>query len=153
MVVESTVCHILRGDELLLIKASRGISKGKWNGVGGKLEKGESAQQAAIREVYEETGLKVENLFHHGTLTFYMDGGDELDIIVHVFSTRNFSGTPVSTEEGELKWFKRSQIPYPGMWDDDNYWVEPMLEGKRFDAQFHFDSNNSKVLRHTMTLL
>ena len=153
MVVESTVCHIFKGDELLLIKASRGISKGKWNGVGGKLEKEETPEEGAIREVYEETGLKVKNLFHHGTMSFYMNGGDELDIIVHVFSTSDFSGTPASTEEGELRWFNKSEIPYSGMWDDDNYWIEPMLQGKRFNAQFHFDAANHKVLRHTMTLL
>ncbi|MDE1824896.1 MAG: 8-oxo-dGTP diphosphatase [Candidatus Micrarchaeota archaeon] len=153
MVVESTVCHILRGDELLLIKASRGISMGKWNGVGGKLETGETPEKGAIREVYEESGLKIKNLFHHGTMNFYMNGSDELGIIVHVFSTRDFSGTPISTQEGELRWFKKSEIPYSGMWDDDNYWIEPMLEGKRFNAQFHFDSTNSKVLGHTINFL
>ena len=51
MVIEATICHIIRGRKLLLKKATRGISVGKWNAPGGKLEPGETPEQCARREI------------------------------------------------------------------------------------------------------
>src|SRR5712664_847056 len=70
LVIEATICHVVRGRRLLLKKANRGISDGKWNAPGGKSEPGEEPEQCARREVFEETGLKVYELFYHGALTF-----------------------------------------------------------------------------------
>ena len=73
MVIEATICHVIRGRRLLLKRANRGISVGKWNAPGGKIEAGETPEECAQREVLEETGLSVSRLFlsrdahiHHG---------------------------------------------------------------------------------------
>ena len=92
MVIEATICHVFRGRRLLLKKANRGISVGKWNAPGGKLEPGETPEQCARREVFEETGLRVPKLFYHGTLSFFMDGGKTLHTRAHVFSTHDPKG-------------------------------------------------------------
>ena len=47
-------------DEILLLNRNKPSWMGCWNGVGGKIEKGETPYDAAIRETYEETGIKVE---------------------------------------------------------------------------------------------
>ncbi|MDE1846393.1 MAG: 8-oxo-dGTP diphosphatase [Candidatus Micrarchaeota archaeon] len=150
MIVEASICHILRGDELLLIKANRGVSKGKWNGVGGKLENGESAEACAIRETFEETGLVVKNLLHHGKINFFMDGKSELTYIVHLFSSRDYSGAQKSTDEGELAWFKQAEIPYTLMWEDDIYWLSLLLAGKRLECDFYYDRENERVIRYSI---
>jgi len=146
LVVRATICHVIDSDRLLLKRATRGISKGKWNAPGGKIEHGESPEENARREVREETGLRISKLFYHGTINFFMGGGRKLDILVHLFSTRKFSGKVNSTEEGEVRWFEVTKIPYSEMWDDDTYWLGLMLSRRRFDADFYYDRDNRKVV-------
>lgn len=148
MVIEATICHILEGRRLLLKKATRGISAGKWNAPGGKIEPGESPEENARREVREETGLRIRNPFYHGTISFFMNGGRSLDIRMHLFSTIHFEGKPTSTDEGEVRWFTVARLPLKKMWDDDRYWLHLMLEGSRFDAKFYYDRANGTVIEY-----
>jgi 8-oxo-dGTP diphosphatase len=150
MVVEATLCHVISGRRLLLKKATRGISVGKWNGPGGKIESGETPGTSVVREVEEETGLDIKDPLYHGVMEFYMKGGYELSIRVHLFSARRFTGSPRSTDEGEVRWFAVDRLPSAKMWDDDAYWINAMLLGMRFDAKFYYDEEDSKVVRFEM---
>lgn len=148
MPVEASLCHIIRGGKLLLKKANSGISVGKWNGPGGKLESGETPEQNVAREVMEETSLRIIDPAYHGKIGFYMDGGDRLDYLVHVFLVKRFSGRPRSSEEGRVRWFDLQKIPYSRMWDDDRYWLPLLLNGVRFDARFFYDKRNRIVTKY-----
>lgn len=58
---------------------SRGCaSPGKWNGFGGKVEKGESIEQAAMRELLEESRLKTQSVEKKGRLIFTLDTEPEI---------------------------------------------------------------------------
>lgn len=149
-VTEATLCHIIDGDKLLLKMAVRGVSKGKWNAAGGKVEDGESPLDNAIRETYEETGLTVSNLFYHGLLKFYLNGKMDLSFAVHLFSTTSFKGQLRSTEEGEVRWFKFKDVPFDLLWADDLVWWELMLDGRRFDGSFYFDEQNKTLTQYAM---
>ncbi len=141
-----TLGHIINGDRLLLKEATRGVSKGKWNGPGGKIDKGETPKQCIIRETYEETGIRMINPFYHGRLFFYMNGKRSLTFLGYLFSTRKFSGKAKSTEEGKVKWVKIKDIPYEKMWDDDKYWMQLMLSGRKFDLYCYYDKQNKRVI-------
>ncbi len=132
--IEATLCEIINGDKLLLKRASRGISKGKWNGLGGKIEKNETIEQGVVREVFEESGKKINKLTKNGTLTFFK--GDQAFFIVHLFSVKNFQGELKISDEGELKWFGINEIPYDEMWPDDIYWLPLLIEGKNLKGNF-----------------
>ncbi|MGI0100670.1 MAG: 8-oxo-dGTP diphosphatase [Candidatus Micrarchaeaceae archaeon] len=147
---ELTLCHIIDDDRLLLKKATRGISKGKWNAPGGKVEGDETPEECAIRETLEETGLKVKNLLSHGVLNFHMDGKDELSFSVHLFSTKDFEGDVKSTDEGEARWHSFDSIPLEEMWDDDIYWIDLMWKGRKFNARFYYDGDNKRVIRYVV---
>jgi len=149
---DMTVCHVLDGNKLLLKMATRGISQGKWNGPGGKIDSSEDPEQCAIREVFEETGLEVRDLTSHGSLKFHMDGKEELSFIVHLFSTKSFKGQIKSTDEGEVRWFDADDVPYDAMWDDDKYWLYLMLNGRKFDMDVYFDEKNKRVLKYFTVL-
>ena len=145
MVFEATICHIIGPKGLLLKKATRGVGKGKWNAPGGKVETGETARKSAKREVLEETNLKVKTLTFHGTILFFMNGSRVLEAKVHVFSTRDFTGTPRSTDEGRVRWFGLARLPFDEMWDDDKYWLGFMLSGSKFDAKFYYARGDRAV--------
>jgi len=145
---EMTLCEIIDGDKVLLKLATRGISNGKWNGLGGKIDDGETPEQCIIREVKEESGLTVSNPKKHGILRFYTEGMEGAFAVVHLFSFRSFSGKLTATDEGELRWFEISKIPYSEMWDDDGVWMIPLLSGFAFDGEFVFDKHGHLVDAH-----
>ena len=68
---EATLCWILKDGEVLLKFANRGISKGRWNAAGGKIDPGETVVECIKREVFEETGLHIEEPFYHGKFKFF----------------------------------------------------------------------------------
>jgi 8-oxo-dGTP pyrophosphatase MutT (NUDIX family) len=165
MVVENeqTLCEIIKDGRILLKKASRGISKGKWNGLGGKLEHiGEPPEECTEREVFEETGLRVKNLFKHGVINFHFEGKKRFDVIVHLFSTKDFEGEIGVKEETdadgvkwpaeEVKWFDIEKIPFDEMWEDDSLWMGLVLKGRRFDSEFYFDES-TKIYKYTINFL
>lgn len=152
MTTWATLVEIIDNDKLLLKRATRGISKSKWNGLGGKMDQGETPEECAIRETREESGLVVKNLFYHGLVNFHNFGKEEVDFAVHLYSAKEFSGKLVETEEGELKWFPISALPMSEMWKDDEYWMPLLLQGKKFDADFYFDETNKNIVRHEIKL-
>lgn len=142
----ATLCHILNNSSLLLQKKSKGLfGAGKWNGVGGKCLPDETPEACVRREVYEETGLSVDNLQFHGVLTFTFDKRSSDTLVVHVFSTRDFDGSIHANDEGILQWFAFNEIPYHSMWLDDRYWLPLMLAGKRFQGVFHFNQEGTVI--------
>ncbi len=151
MVIEATICHVLRGRRLLLKKATRGFSVGKWNAPGGKCEPGEEPEACARREVLEETGLRVSELFHHGMLTFVMDGGKMLHTRAHLFSTSKVRGRAMSSDEGPVRWFPLEDLPLGEMWEDDQFWIPLMLRGLKFEATFTYDAANRHVTGFSIT--
>ncbi len=151
LVILATLCHIIKGNRLLLKKAVRGISKGKWNAPGGKIVGKETPTEGAEREVLEETGLKVNHIFYHGSIDYYMFGKRTLHTRAYLFSTRNFRGRTKSTGEGGLRWFHKDELPYRQMWPDDRHWIPHMILGSRFNAKFYLGDDNSRVVRYVIT--
>jgi 8-oxo-dGTP diphosphatase len=150
LVTEATLCHVIRGDKILLKKATRGISAGKWNAPGGKIDPGETPEQCAKREVLEETGLRVSDLLYHGVLDFMMDGRRTVHLRGHLFSTRKATGRLRSSEEGPVKWVPLDGLPLDEMWEDDRYWMPLMLMGVKFDAAFAYDRANRHVVEFSL---
>lgn len=142
----ATVCHILKDSCLLLQKKSEGLfGAGKWNGVGGKCHPDETPEICVIREVFEETGLTVLSIRHHGELTFTFGSPVSSTLVVHVFSTQDFTGSIQANDEGILQWFAFTDIPYHSMWLDDRYWLPLLLAGKRFQGFFHFNHEGTMI--------
>jgi 8-oxo-dGTP diphosphatase len=151
--VEATLCAIICDGRILLQRKAAGrFGEGKWNGAGGKLIPGETPVEGVIREVLEETGLRIREPRRHGVLDHYF--GDRLTPAwsVHVFSATDFEGEPVGGEEGELRWFPMEEIPYGEMWDDDIHWLPLLLEGRDFDGAFYFNGDASRLLDFRLTV-
>lgn len=134
--IKATLMFITRGDEVLLIEKLTGIGKGKVNGPGGKIDPGETAEQAIIRECQEELHITPLNPVKCGELCFAMTHIP--DIHCHVYVASEFTGEPTATREANPFWEKISEIPYDKMWEDDRYWLPQALAGDFFHARFDF---------------
>lgn len=132
----------------------KGFGAGRWNGFGGKVEEGETVEEAAVREVQEEAGLEVIDLEKRGILEFTFEsdkdapnsaiiqgGGTILE--VHVFKVSDFKGKPQETDEMKPQWFYVDEIPFKEMWSSDVYWLPMFLKGRKFRGKFHFDAPSS----------
>ncbi len=89
----TTLCYIERGGEYLMLnrnKKENDENEGKWIGVGGKFEPGESPEECLLREVYEETGLTLRSWRFRGIGTFVSDEwGTEY---MHLFTSSDYTG-------------------------------------------------------------
>lgn len=131
-----TLCLIVENNRILLAMKKRGFGAGHWNGYGGKLNPGESIEEAASREVKEEIALTPIEIVQQGIVTF--KGEEEADLEVHIFRITKYTGEPKESEEMKPKWFLIDEIPYDEMWPDDRYWLPLFLEGKNFIGQFTY---------------
>jgi 8-oxo-dGTP diphosphatase len=101
-----TLGLIRREDEVLLLNRNAAAWMGAWNGVGGKLDAGESPRAGMIREISEETGLTMHELSYKGIVTWKVDNQSVQGMYVYtgVLSEEENLLTPVATAEGILDW-------------------------------------------------
>ena len=139
----ATLCYIKKDGKTLMLhrtKKKNDIHEGKWVGVGGKIEKGESPEECAVREVFEETGLKAEELKLRGLLTF-PDFNNSEDWYGYLYVVEKFSGEIIESPEGDLKWVEDSKLFELDMWEGDELFMRWMMEDRMFSAEFVYDEN------------
>ena len=133
----ATLMFVIKDGRILLIEKKRGLGAGKINGPGGKIEPGETALEAVIRETQEELLITPHAPVKLGELRFSMS--DCPDILCHVYRSEDFSGVPTETDEAVPVWTALDAIPYHRMWEDDRHWLPLVIEGKTFIGNFVFE--------------
>lgn len=138
----TTLCYIEKDQKYLMLyrnKKEKDENQGKWIGVGGKFEEGESPEQCLCREVYEETGLILTSYRWRGIVTFVSDEwGTEY---MFLYTADGFKGElPEADErgripcaEGELMWIPKEQVKNLNLWEGDRVFLKKLLEK---DAMF-----------------
>jgi 8-oxo-dGTP diphosphatase len=137
-VILSSLLYLRRAGHTLMLHKARGDQRGKWNGLGGKFEAGETPQTCARREAYEESGLRVGRVELRGVLTFPLFDGRN-DWIVFVFTSNDFSGDLHASDEGELAWIEDERLEGLELYEGDRVFL-PWLDGERgvFSGRFEY---------------
>ncbi|CAL8273382.1 unnamed protein product [Lota lota] len=143
-----TLVLVIEPGRVLLGMKKRGFGAGKWNGFGGKVQTGETIEDAARRELKEESGLEVDVLEKIGNITFEFVGENEL-LDVHIFRSDSYNGEPTESDEMRPQWFDIDKIPFSLMWADDILWFPLLLQKKKFLGYFKFQGQD-KILSHTL---
>lgn len=145
--VETTLCYIEHAGRVLLLHRTRrdeDPNRGKWIGVGGHIEPGETPEECALREVREETGLRLLDLRSRGVVRFRSDASPDEDM--YLFTATAFSGRLRECDEGELKWIEKEKMFELPMWEGDRVFLQLLDEGRdKFDCtlQYHGDALES----------
>ena len=139
----STLLFLIKKEEgvisdICLAMKKRGFGKGRYNGVGGKVEDGETIEDAVRREAEEEIGVKAGPLLKCAELTFIFPHESSFDQLVHVYFTDVWQGEIQESEEMAPDWYKVDGIPYQMMWPDDIFWLPKVLDGNHLRARFVF---------------
>ncbi len=144
----ATLLFILEGDQVLLIRKKRGLGAGKINAPGGRLEAGETALAAAIREVEEEVCVTPLEVAARGSLSFQFTDGYALQAYLYVAA--GYRGTPRETDEAIPYWFDQRALPFAEMWADDALWLPEVLAGRTVTGRFVFEGE--AMLDHSLVV-
>ena len=146
---EAVICFVVVGDKILMINRNNPPFKGMWNAVGGKVEIDETPEDAAIREVFEESGLKISSPERISRFTWNYD--DEIGYAFKVELKITDKAFPFATEEGiiDLK-------PMDWVLDQKNYGVigdlrvflNDIKKGEKHD--YHLIYDGSKLVEYIL---
>ena len=121
----TTLCYLEDGERYLLLhrvkKADDG-NRDNWIGVGGKFEDGESPEDCLLREVWEETGLRLTRYRYRGIVTFVSDVYP--CEYMHLFTADRWEGVQTVCPEGDLAWVKKSDFRALPMWEGDRIFLD-----------------------------
>jgi len=146
----ATLCYISQSGRTLMIhrvKKENDIHEGKWNGLGGKLEPGESPEECVIREVLEESGLRATSLYLKGILTFPLFARDE-DWYAFVFVVDQFDGELISSPEGNLEWIPDELLLSLNLWEGDRFFLPLLHKPGFFSGKFVYQ--DGRLISHEL---
>lgn len=156
---KTTLCYIENNGRYLMLYRNRkpdDPNEGKWLGIGGKIEAAETPDECNLREVYEETGLRLRSFVFHGVIEFRSDTWDDEDMYLYsssdfipadeeaaaVFSETGEYELP-ECDEGELCWVPEDRLLALPMWEGDRAFVGELLKGKK-DIAFRLQYEGEK---------
>ena len=149
--VPATLCYVRQNHQTLMLHRNRkpnDIHEGKWNGLGGKVEPGESPLDCVIREVREESGLTILDPTFKGFIAFPLFDGRR-DWHVHLFTASRFTGSLIESPEGELRWIDTDRLLELPLWPGDRIFIPLLAQPGVFMGRF--DYTHGQLAHHELT--
>jgi 8-oxo-dGTP diphosphatase len=149
--IPRTLIFITRGESVLLLKGAsdKRIWANRYNGVGGHVEKGEDVISAARRELKEETGLQIDDLWLAGTIT--VDTDQSIGIGIFVIKGLSPDGELQPSQEGQLEWVPFDQIHTKDLVDDLPILlprvIKQTIQDHPFSARYFYDEKDKLVVK------
>lgn len=133
----TTLCYIKNNGKTLMlhrVKKQNDVHEGKWNGLGGKMEQGETPEECVIREILEESGLSVKKPRLCGILTFPLFSNNE-DEYTFLFTATDFNGDLIDSSEGILQWIPDLEVLELNLWEGDRLFLKWLEDGRFFSGK------------------
>lgn len=144
----TTLCYVKHSGKTLMMLRNRkknDVHEGKYNGLGGKFEQGETPEDCVKREVFEESGLALEKPRLRGVIVFPLFSKNE-DWMVFLFTADKFSGTLNDSIEGELMWIDDDKVLDLNLWEGDRIFLPWLDQGRFFSGKFVYE--DKKLVSH-----
>jgi len=129
----TTLCYLEQDGAYLMLhrtKKAHDVNAGKWIGVGGHFEAGESPEECMAREVQEETGLTVTSYRFRGIVTFVPDTGSTE--YMHLFTCDGWTGEEHPCNEGDLAWIPQARLGSCNLWEGDRIFLRLLADDAPF---------------------
>ena len=129
----TSLCYIERDGQYLMlhrIKKEHDENHDKWIGIGGKFEQAESPEDCVLREVREETGLRLTQVRYCGIITFVSDCWETE--YMHLFHATGFTGALRECDEGQLEWIAIDRLLALPQWAGDRIFLDLMQKNVPF---------------------
>ena len=143
--VETVLAYIQRNNQYLLLfrnKKKNDINEGKWIGVGGHVEKGETPEDALVREIKEETNLDVLSYSKRGIVYFI---NNDISEAMHLYVVDQVKGSIRECDEGELQYIDIDKMDELPMWEGDKIFLQYLKENRPyFELELIYDGNELK---------
>lgn len=145
---DSTCIYLFHNHQVLMLyrnKKHNDVNAGKYIGIGGKREPGESMMECARREMYEETGLTAEKLDYRGVVYFrYPHLEDER---IFIYTSESYQGIMHDCVEGTIAWVDEDAILSLPLWEGDKVFLKKMLgkETEPFSMTLTYDAKDRLI--------
>ncbi len=149
--IATAQCYIKKDGKTLMLcrcKKENDQHEGKWLGIGGHLEIGETPDEAMIREIKEETGLKPLEIKMIGMITFPNFNGKGEDEIVFFYNCDKFEGELIECTEGHIQWINDEDINSLNLWEGDKIYFKWMEDSRFFVGKIVY--KEEKVVDYTV---
>lgn len=152
VLLSAVLTFLVRPGEVLLARKMTKIGAGCWMGYGGGIEPGETPRQAAVRELCEESGIRVhaDRLHYAATLECENHPADRAPFVclVHVFLAWTWVGLPQETAEMMCPaWWSIDNLPLPGLMPADPFWLPQVLAGQKLLAKICYGPRQQGLLQ------
>ncbi len=129
----TTLCYIERDGHYLMLhrtKKKNDVNHDKWLGIGGHFEEGESPEECALREIWEETEIRPESLCFRGIVTFYAPPYPTE--YMYLFTATTQEEISCICDEGELAWVPIGRVTALPIWEGDRIFLSLLQKGEPF---------------------
>lgn len=148
----TTLCYIKQNDKYLMLhrtKKSDDPNEGKWIGIGGHIEEGESPEECVVREVREETGLILKEFRYRALITFTSDLYETE--YMHLFTADKIEGAITDNcEEGELEWIESDKVMELPMWEGDKLFLPCIMDESNGFFSMKLVYEGDRLVKHTL---
>ena len=142
----SVVAYFIIDGQVLLglrKKVSMGLGENLIAGVGGKVEEGETVEEALKREVFEEISVSVTLCREMGKVHFLFPDRPDWQQEMTIFIVEEWEDEAKESKVILPMWVPINDLPEDQMWDDNLYWLPFVLKGKRVNGTFLYDTKGN----------